>query len=67
MVKAVTKNAPQDVSYVSPAYILDVGAKLNGFQALPFIMLFFNYGLGCVIFDGYDEKSSIKGHKHKKR
>ena len=50
-------------------------AKLNGSQALPFKMLLFqycqyikfNYGLGCVIFDGYDEKPSIKDHEHERR
>ena len=45
LMKAVTKNVPRDASYVSPVYILDGGAllrKLNGSQALPFIILFFN-------------------------
>ena len=43
--KAVTKNVPRDASYVSPLHILDGGAllrKLNGSQALPFIILCFN-------------------------
>ena len=45
LMKAVTKNVPRDASYVSPLHILDGGAllrKLNGSQALPFIILFFN-------------------------
>ena len=27
----------------------------------------FKYGLCCVVFDGYDEKSSIKDHEHQRR
>ena len=45
LMKAVTKNVPRDASYVSPLNILDGGTllrKLNGSQALPFIILLFN-------------------------
>ena len=27
----------------------------------------FKYGLCCVVFDGYDEKPSIKNHEHQRR
>ena len=78
LVKAVTKNVPRDASYVFPVYILDGGALLRKikwissstvhnviFQYCQYIK--FNYGLGCVIFDGYDEKPCIKDHEHQRR
>ena len=78
LVKAVTKIVARDVSYVFPVYSLDGGALLRKikwissstvhnviFQYCQYIK--FNYGLGCVIFDGYDEKPSIKGHEHERR
>ena len=76
--KAVTKNVPRDTSYVSSVYILDGEALLCKIKWIPnstvhnVILQFshyvrFKYGLCCVVFDGYDEKPSIKDHEHQRR
>ena len=78
LMKAVTKNVPRDASHVSPVYILDGGALLRKIKWIPnstvrnVILQYsqyikFKYGLCCVVFDGYDEKPSIKDHKHQRR
>ena len=78
LMKAVTKNVPRDASHVSPVYILYGGALLRKIKWIPnstvrnVILQYsqyikFKYGLCCVVFDGYDEKPSIKDHKHQRR
>ena len=76
--KTVTKNVPRDTSYVSSVYILDGETLLCKIKWIPnstvhnVILQFshyirFKYGLCCVVFDGYDEKPSIKDHEHQRR
>ena len=78
LMKAVTKNVPRDASYVSPVYILNGGALLGKIKWIPnstvcnVILQYsqyinFKYRLCCVVFDGYDEKPSIKDHERQRR
>ena len=76
--KAIKQNSLPDKLPVSSMYIIDGGALLHKVKWPPnstyeVIIKHYihfvnsNYGLSCVVFDGYDNGPCIKDHEHKRR